>query len=286
MKKTWYDILGVNSKAEPDAIESAFLERRNQLQDKPDPDSRNELKLVQHAYEVLSNPAERAAYDQSILPAVSRKALYRSDGMIEEPEEPGANPLKLGILAGSLLLGLAIVLNYSTDSKIIESSRHSSDRQLDNQHEFQTGIIENQSQSIANQRLFQNDTSAAANRIIDIEQQRAINQSLAITESRLRAEMMEKQRNELAARQQQAAEERQQAQEQEAERQRLMSQMISMKEWDTARGLAKTPYEISMINQQEQAAARTNVPVLNEYAVTVPRRMPLPRQPHIIIGTP
>lgn len=64
MKSTVYDILRVGEKASSDEISAAYQERRLQLVNVGDQESQNELKLVQHAFEILSDKNQRTRYDQ------------------------------------------------------------------------------------------------------------------------------------------------------------------------------------------------------------------------------
>ena len=66
MKKNFYKILGVNQKADPEKIKSAY--RRAAKRYHPDVSPKNEerFKEVQEAYETLSDPKKKAVYDQMV----------------------------------------------------------------------------------------------------------------------------------------------------------------------------------------------------------------------------
>ena len=49
----------------------------------------------------------------------------------------------------------------------------------------------------------------------------------------------------------------------------MMNEMISMKDWDLARSFAKSPYEISNINQLEQMDKRNKTQTDNQNAVII-----------------
>jgi molecular chaperone DnaJ len=61
-----YELLGVDRGAEPDAIKKAYrrLARQYHPDVNPDPDAQERFKEISVAYEVLSDPQKRAAYDR------------------------------------------------------------------------------------------------------------------------------------------------------------------------------------------------------------------------------
>lgn len=69
MKKTLYEILEVAPDANPDAIRESYrrtLAREEAARKPGDEDAENRLKFIKHAYGVLSDPNQRAAYDASL----------------------------------------------------------------------------------------------------------------------------------------------------------------------------------------------------------------------------
>jgi rubrerythrin len=69
MKKNLYQILGVRQNVSQDAIDSAHAEFRAKYQalyDRGDQDASNELFNINGAYEILSKPEKRAAYDEKL----------------------------------------------------------------------------------------------------------------------------------------------------------------------------------------------------------------------------
>ena len=65
-QNTFYDVLGVRRDAKPDEIERAWKRHRaQQRSESTPPDPRGEA-LIRHAYETLSDPYKREAYDESL----------------------------------------------------------------------------------------------------------------------------------------------------------------------------------------------------------------------------
>ena len=66
MSQDLYDLLGVDRDADADAIKKAYRRLARQLHPdvNPDPETQERFKEVSRAYEVLSDPQKRAAYDR------------------------------------------------------------------------------------------------------------------------------------------------------------------------------------------------------------------------------
>ena len=90
-KKTLYQILGVARDASPIDIGLAHEMRMSDLQNRTPPDP-SALALVQQAFEILSNPKRRAAYDSQLLTASEKAAAEQQAGApdleIGDDEEP------------------------------------------------------------------------------------------------------------------------------------------------------------------------------------------------------
>src|SRR5215472_7849244 len=66
MKKTLYEILGVEPSASAQDISSAYAKRLAAMQVGDGPVDRNLPILLREAHEVLSDPLRRSAYDESL----------------------------------------------------------------------------------------------------------------------------------------------------------------------------------------------------------------------------
>jgi len=98
-KDTLYDVLGVHRSAQPGDLVRAYRTKRAQMlvgSAADDP----QAALVHEAYEVLSDPQKRAAYDASL----------RGDAFLR-PERPAiANAPKYGLIAGVVVVVLALLV--------------------------------------------------------------------------------------------------------------------------------------------------------------------------------
>jgi DnaJ-class molecular chaperone len=67
LKKNFYKILGVNQKADPEKIKSAYRRAAKRYHPDVSPKNEEKFKEVQEAYETLSDPEKKAVYDQKVL---------------------------------------------------------------------------------------------------------------------------------------------------------------------------------------------------------------------------
>jgi hypothetical protein len=105
-KDTLYEVLGVNRSASPGDIVRAYRTRRAQLVVGTTADDAAQTALVHEAYEVLSDPQKRAAYDASL----------RDKGFLR-PERLSSKGPKYGLIAGAavLVVGLIAWWRWSAD---------------------------------------------------------------------------------------------------------------------------------------------------------------------------
>lgn len=104
MKKTLYQILGIDPKASAQEIEAAYATRLEELKVATIQDP-NRLVVLQQSKAILSDPAQRAAYDVSVSEREVR-ALSPAD---EEPEPSFLQQWGKWIAAGVVLVGLFIL---------------------------------------------------------------------------------------------------------------------------------------------------------------------------------
>ena len=105
-KQTLYEILGLPNDADDQDIGLAYQKRNYELARMTPHDPSAEA-YVRQAYEVLSNPARRAAYDASLTTASERAAVagQAPDLVIEDDEAPRGRPwLPLGVAAAAILI--------------------------------------------------------------------------------------------------------------------------------------------------------------------------------------
>lgn len=107
-KKSLYEILGVPQDADNLDIGLAHQRRTNELARAVPPDP-NAQSLIHEAFEVLSNPKRRAAYDASLVTAAEKAAAQEQgapDLVLEGGEQPAPDRRKLyaGIGAAAVLV--------------------------------------------------------------------------------------------------------------------------------------------------------------------------------------
>jgi S1-C subfamily serine protease len=111
-KKTLYEILGVPADAGPEDIGHAHERRVLEMRRMNNPDP-NATALVQQAYEVLSNPKRRAAYDAGLVTAAEKSAAAQQATDLEieagDGEDDRGRKLRLlGMVGGMALILVAL----------------------------------------------------------------------------------------------------------------------------------------------------------------------------------
>ncbi|MBI3528383.1 MAG: hypothetical protein HY067_10485 [Betaproteobacteria bacterium] len=103
MKKTLYQILGVDSKASVQDIEAAYSRRLEELKVATIQDP-NKLVVLQQSKAVLSDPIQRAAYDGSL----SGRDAPAPPAAKDEPESSFLQQWGKWIAAGVMLIGVGV----------------------------------------------------------------------------------------------------------------------------------------------------------------------------------
>ena len=107
MKKTLYQILGVDPKASRQDIEVAYNARVDELKFATLQDP-NKLRVLQQSKEILSDPVQRATYDASISTPVATASAVANKAK-EEPEPSFLLQWGKWIAAGVVLVGLFVL---------------------------------------------------------------------------------------------------------------------------------------------------------------------------------
>src|SRR6185369_2142418 len=107
-KQSLYEILGIGRDANSIDVGLAYERRRAEAAKRVPPDA-SEVALVQQAYEVLSDPSRRAAYDASLVSA----AAQPTDLLLEpEPAPTTRRPTWAGVGAGIVILAAALFFTF------------------------------------------------------------------------------------------------------------------------------------------------------------------------------
>jgi hypothetical protein len=104
MKKTLYQILGADPKASAQEIEEVYARRLEELKGATIQDP-NKLVVLQQSKAILSDPAQRAAYDMSI----SEREAPAPSAVMEEPEKSFLRQWGKWIAAGVVVIGLFVL---------------------------------------------------------------------------------------------------------------------------------------------------------------------------------
>lgn len=113
-KASLYEILGIDRDANAIDIGLAYERRRDEIAKRVPPDD-SETALVQQAYEVLSNPQQRASYDASLVTAAEKaQAASQPTDLVLEPEPAPRSrpPIWAGALAGLVVIAAALYFTF------------------------------------------------------------------------------------------------------------------------------------------------------------------------------
>ena len=116
-KQSLYEILGISRDANDIDVGLAHDRRKAEAAKRVPPDA-NEIALVQQAFEVLSNPKRRAAYDSSLVTAAEKAAAAeQAPDLVLEPEPPPVKrtPIVAGVAAGVVVLVAALYFTFHSE---------------------------------------------------------------------------------------------------------------------------------------------------------------------------
>src|SRR5215211_5806124 len=87
---TLYDVLQVSPWCEPDVIQAAYraLARTRHPDVNRDPDAEDQMRRLNVAYQILSNPARRVRYDEELALEAGRPAPGRTVTRTADPPRP------------------------------------------------------------------------------------------------------------------------------------------------------------------------------------------------------
>lgn len=95
MKKNYYQILEVNESAKPEQIKKAYRALATKYHPDRQQGSKTQMKLINEAYETLSDAAKRARYDRSMQSKVnSATTCHRSQARPRREASYSAPPQK------------------------------------------------------------------------------------------------------------------------------------------------------------------------------------------------
>lgn len=210
MKKSLYDVLQVSSSADVEVIEAAHSRLQEKLKNTSGADAENERKLLQMAYDTLSDVDKRRRYDQersardpdrpvvrqpvpvSVMPPVP----YRSEWAGTFMEWWSSPKMTALVTAAVALIGIALYLNYSKEGKKTAVSSDKVSNEKIKIEKIDAGRVENERVFIdraidtVNKEI--DYSKDVAHRVLDQRQQQ-LDHSRRLTEQRME---MERQRAE------------------------------------------------------------------------------------------
>jgi len=107
MKRTLYQILGVEAAATAEAIAAAYRAKLETLQAAPGSDAAA-MTLLREAYQVLSNAPQRAAYDASLAAPVPSGVARRGRAVAIDDDESSGAWMRWAIGGSVVLIALGL----------------------------------------------------------------------------------------------------------------------------------------------------------------------------------
>jgi len=171
MASNYYQILEANEAASQETLKSLYeqkFKRLTQELEEGNPTAKEQLWALRQAYELLSQPAQRAAYDNSLKPRAGAEKASRQVARTQKLTWK-MNVLLLAIL-GSCLVGFGLYLGRANKKddhvvQVLQTNRGADNdaTRADTERALVDGAINNTSKAI--------DRSAElANRSLDIQQ--------------------------------------------------------------------------------------------------------------------
>ncbi len=179
MKKSLYDILHVSQSADQDVMAITYQFLLNKHLSNENEDSKNQIKFIQHAYKVLSDPNQRRMYDQRLKEAEQSKPQYQAEYK-REPADTSNSWWKgsksiLIVFTSLVLIGFSVFSSGKNkveiakqaeltkqESNLLNATNDS--KHLNNEEVLVKGVIQNQNISI-------NEVAKVNNSALDIARQ-------------------------------------------------------------------------------------------------------------------
>ena len=232
MKKTAYQILGVNSDATHEEIDAAYGKLSVDpvtVMPRADDEHERKQKILREAYELIATPAQRAAYDASL----RRLTLARP-----EENQTWCTPGVMYFVVAAFFVGSAFWGKYLYDAR--QAEQVAEENRLEQEHAAQLKLQEERIAAAEEQRL--RAEAARSERQVQREMDQARYEGRYISDRMQRADY-ERERREAYERERQARYEEQQAraQEQQAAYQRRYEMERRTREVDRGPAVSIVP---------------------------------------------
>jgi curved DNA-binding protein CbpA len=229
LKKSLYDVLQVSKLAELEVIEAACQRLISKFEADHSLEAQNQLKFIRHAYEILSDPAQRAFYDQNLKePVIQPKKLapnseiytsqYKSDFAESFDSWWSSSKVTWIIVAAVALIGFSLYTKHTGEKNKVEivNTIETTRRQADefnavNQTTLVTGAVDVAQQQEERRRIEMQYRADENARMIDLRRREL--------ESRLESQRLDQQAR-LEAQRKQQADRDQRAEDQRIEREK------------------------------------------------------------------